>query len=469
MPGPPAVPETGPRRAAGPGTVRRRLGLFDATMLVMGGIVGAGIFINPYVVARDLPRPGWILGAWALGGAIALAGAFVYAELAARLPEAGGQYAYLREAYHPGVAFLYGWVLLLVIQTGGMAAVAVTFAAYVRELTGLPLSTAALAAGTLAVLALVNCLGVRAGSTVQSALMVLKILAIVGLVAAGAWFVAGHGEAGAAAAGGTPTVAAGRTGPAGAGLLVALGAAMVPVLFAYGGWQTASFVAEEVRAPRRNLPRALVLGVAGVVVLYLAVNAVCVAVLGPAGLAASTTPASAVMERALGIAGARWIAVGIALSTLGFLSQSVLTAPRVYYAMGRDGLFFRAVGRLDRRHGVPVAAIALQAVLAIAIALSGRYDQILSYVVSMDFLFFGLTATCLFAFRRREAAAARGPDAPLARVPGHPVTTVLFVAACWLVVAATFARYPVNSLVGLGILVAGVPVYLAWRRGAGAA
>jgi len=437
------------------------VGLFDATMLVMGGIVGAGIFINPYVVARELPQPGWILGAWALGGAIALLGAFVYAELAARMPEAGGQYAYLREAYHPGVAFLYGWVLLLVIQTGGMAAVAVTFATYFLKLTDLPLSAAAVAALALAALAVVNCLGVRAGSAVQSALMVLKIVAILGLVAGGAWFVFGGGtvEEGAAAAASSGDAA----GPTGVGLLFAVGAAMVPVLFAYGGWQTTNFVAEEVREPRRNLPRALIFGVSGVVLLYLAVNWVCVAVLGPVGLAATTTPASAVMERALGTAGGRWIAVGIAVSTLGFLSQSILTAPRVYYAMGRDGLFFRAVGRLDRRHGAPVAAILLQAAMAIVIAMSGRYDQILSYVVSMDFLFFGLTATCLLVFRHRERVGGVVAEVG-ARVPGHPWTTLLFAVACWLVVGATFARYPVNSLLGLGILLAGVPVYLAWRR-----
>jgi APA family basic amino acid/polyamine antiporter len=350
-----------------------------------------------------------------------------------------------------------------VIQTGGMAAVAVTFAAYFLELTGLKLSAAVLAAVTLAVLAGINCLGVRAGSTVQSGLMVLKIVAILGLVAGGAWFVGAGGRGTAAGAAAGPSTATGAD-PSGVGLLFALGAAMVPVLFAYGGWQTTNFIAEEVRAPRRNLPRALVLGVTGVVLLYLAVNWVLVAVLGPAGLAASTTPASAVMERALGTAGARWIAVGIAVSTLGFLSQSILTAPRVYYAMGRDGLFFRAVGRLDPRHGVPVAAILLQAAMAIVIALSGRYDQILSYVVSMDFLFFGLTATCLFVFRRREGSGGAAPAEPGARVPGHPWTTALFVTACWLVVSATFARYPVNSLIGLGILLAGVPVYLAWRR-----
>lgn len=456
----------------------RKVGPFDATMLVMGGIVGAGIFINPYVVARLVRSPGGILLAWAIGGAIALLGAFVYAELAARLPEAGGQYAYLRECYHPLVAFLYGWVLLLVIQTGGMAAVAVTFAAYFLEIVGLPFSdgaAAAVAAGTLVVLAVINCLGVKAGSRVQSALMVLKIAAILALVAAGAWYAVGTG----AAREGVPGAASGgpagpgaaldgtggaftRTGGALGGPVAGLAAAMVPVLFAYGGWQTASFVAEEVREPRRNLPRALVFGVLGVVALYLAVNAVCVAVLGPAGLAATRTPASAVMERALGPAGARWIAVGIAVSTLGFLSQAVLTAPRVYYAMGRDGLFFHGVGRLHPRTGVPVAAIALQAAMAVVIALSGRYEQILSYVVSMDFLFFGLTATCLFVFRRRAPAPEDGTRA--ARMPGHPVSTLLFVAACWTVVATTVARHPVNSAIGFAILATGVPAYLAWSR-----
>ncbi len=440
----------GKPRQGGGGDLVRGVGPFDATMLVMGGIVGAGIFINPSVVAREVHTPALILGAWAVGGLIALAGAFVYAELAARLPAAGGQYAYLREAYHPLVAFLYGWVLLLVIQTGGMAAVAVTFAAYALELTGLALSPAAVAIVALVGLALVNCLGVKAGSSVQSGLMVAKIVAILALVAGGAWFLARG-----AAAPAVPVPVAHR-GPLGA-----FGAAMVPVLFAYGGWQTANFVAEEVREPRRNLPRALVAGVVGVVVLYLAVNAVCVAVLGPGGLAATATPASAVMERAFGPSGGRFLAAGIALSTLGFLSQSVLTAPRVYFAMARDGVFFRSVGWLDPRRGVPTVAILLQAAMAVVIALSGRYEQILGYVVSMDFLFFGLTATCLFALRRRPPEdAGRGP---LARVPGHPVTTLLFVAACWLVVGATVVRYPLDTAIGMGLLAVGVPVYFVWR------
>jgi APA family basic amino acid/polyamine antiporter len=434
------------------------LGLFDATMIVMGGIVGAGIFINPYVVARQVHTPALILGAWLLGGLIALAGAFIYAELAARLPQVGGQYAYLREAYHPAVAFLYGWALLLVVQTGGMAVVAVTFARYLLELPRAPLAEWLVATLALAALTAVNCLGVRAGSTVQSALMVMKIAVIAALVACGELFAAG------APADGRGVL----DRPASFDLLTAVGAAMVPVLFAYGGWQTANFVADEVREPRKNLPRGLLIGVAGVAALYTAVNFVYVLALGPEGLARATAPASAMMRVALGQRGAALIAVGIAVSTLGFLSQSILTAPRVYFAMARDGLFFRSVAWLDPRTRVPVVAIVLQGAWAIVIALSGRYEQILNYVVSMDFLFFGLTATCLFVFRRREARAspANGANAEATpyQMPGHPVTTALFIAACWLVVANTLYKYPGNTAIGMGILLAGIPVYFLWER-----
>lgn len=322
-----------PQIPTGPSGLAARLGLFDATMIVMGGIIGSGIFINPYVVARQLHTASLILGAWVIGGMIALAGAFIYSELAARMPKVGGQYAYLREAYHPALAFLYGWVLLLVIQTGGMAAVAVTFAKYFLELTGLHVSEGLVATLALGLLTAINCLGVRAGSTVQSTLMVLKIFAIGALVGCGAWFLMRSGTPA------TPVKSMLLDRPVSFDLVTAMGAALVPVLFAYGGWQTANFVAEEVREPRKNLPRALVIGVIGVVLLYLSVNIVCVYVLGPAGLAAATTPASAVMRVAWGPRGAALIAVGIAVSALGFLSQSILTAPRVYFAMAEDGLF----------------------------------------------------------------------------------------------------------------------------------
>ncbi len=431
-----------------PAQLLRRVGLFDATMIVMGGIVGAGIFINPYVVARQVHTPVLILGVWVAGGVVAMLGAFIYAELAARMPKVGGQYAYLRDAFHPLAGFLYGWVLLLVIQTGGMAAVTITFARYFLELTGWPISEKLVAVVTITALTVVNCLGVKAGSRVQSVLMLLKIGAIGTLVLAGLFLVRAP----------YPVTHPVLDRPLSVDLVTALGAAMVPVLFAFGGWQTANFIATEIKDPRRNLSRALVLGVAGVIVLYFGVNYVCVRALGAEGLAASTVPASTVMRLTLGSTGARLIALGIAVSTLGFLSQSVLTAPRVYFAMASDGLFFRAVARVDAKTHVPVLAIVMQSVLTLVIALSGSYEKILNYVVSIDFIFFGLTGASLFVFRRRD------PNAEGYRVPGHPWTTAVFVASCWLVVGNTIYRYPANTALGLGILALGVPVYWYWAK-----
>lgn len=428
----------------------RRLGLFDATMIVMGGIIGSGIFINPYVVARQVKSPFLILGVWALGGLLALAAAFIWAELASRRPDVGGQYAYLREAFHPSVAFLYGWVLLLVIQTGGMAAVAVTFSRYFLEMAPLPLSDSLLAAVVLAVLTIINCLGVRAGSTVQSIFMVLKIVAIVALVVCG--LIITNSATPPAANNSAPSL----------DMLTAIGAAMVPVLFAYGGWQTATFLAGEIKEPEKNLPRGLILGVVGVIVLYLSANFVYLKVLGADGLAATTAPASDVMRRALGNFGARAIAAGIAISTVGFLSQSMLTAPRVYFAMARDGLFFKSVAKVHPTTRAPLVAIILQGAFASIIALWGRYEQILNYVVSMDFIFFGLTACCIFIFRKR--AFADNGNRRITKVPGHPFTTAIFVAACWLVVINTIYRYPSNTLIGVAILVAGFPAYIFWRK-----
>jgi APA family basic amino acid/polyamine antiporter len=470
---------------AKPPTLARRLGLFDATMIVMGGIIGSGIFMNPSVVARHVATPFLILFVWALGGLIALVAAFIWAELAALRPAVGGQYAYLRDAYHPLIAFLYGWGLLLVIQTGGMAAVAVTFARYFIELTHVPLSDSMVAVLALGSLTIINCLGVRAGSTVQSLLMVLKIIAILALIVCGLFVTAPEMvESTNPAGSGGIGVTAGGLGFSPLNYLTVIGAAMVPVLFAYGGWQTASFVSGEIREPRKNLPRALIIGVTGVVLLYLAVNFVCVYALGVSGLANTTTPASDVMRLALGPTGARAIAAGIAISTLGFLSQGMLTAPRVYFAMAEDGLFFKSVGKLHPRSKVPILAIALQGLMAIAIALWGKYEQILNYVVSVDFIFFGATALCIFIFRRRAVVQPSGrpsttresskalPDAratapndarSITTVPGHPVTTALFVAICWLVVINTVYRYPGNTLIGLGILLAGIPAFYFWR------
>jgi APA family basic amino acid/polyamine antiporter len=423
----------------------RRLGAFDATMIVMGGIIGSGIFINPAVVARQVHTPALIAGAWIAGGVIALLGAFAYAELAALRPETGGQYAYLRDAYHPSVAFMYGWALLLVVQSGGMAAVAATFARYTNELTGAALPDWSIAVATLAVLTIINCLGVRSGSNTQNLLMLLKLAAIVMLIVAGFALLRPHANPRAI-----------LDAPLSADLIGRIGAAMTPVMFAYGGWQTASFISGELTNPKRDLVIGLLAGVAGVIAVYVIVNIVCVRALGVDGLAATTTPASAVMRQALGERGARLIAAGIAISTLGFLSQSMLTAPRVYYAMASDGVFFRSVARISERTQVPVVAIALQGVVAMIITLSGTYEQILGYVVSTDFIFFGLTGLAVFVFRRRLPPASF-------RTPGHPVTTAIFTAACWVVVAATLIKSPRDSLIGFAVLAAGLPAYAFWR------
>jgi APA family basic amino acid/polyamine antiporter len=430
-------------------SLARRLGLLDATMIVMGGIIGSGIFINPYIVARQLHTPALILGAWAIGGFVALSGGFIWAELAARMPQLGGQYAYLKEAYHPGVAFIYGWTLLLVIQTGGMAAVAVTFARYFLQVTKFDIGDGTIAVLVLALLTLINCFGVRAGSTAQNILMATKICAIAALVGCGLVF------------GGKPhpMLATAAVQPMSWDLVRAGGAALTPIAFSYGGWQTATFMSAELRDPRRDLTRGLVIGVLGVVILYLAVNFVYLRVLGPEGLAATTTPASTSIETAIGPRGATFAALAIAISTLGFLSQGMLTAPRVYFAMAEDGLFFRSVATVSKVTQAPVVAIALQGALAIIIALSGRYEQILNYVTSSDFIFFGLTGASLFVMRSRQ----RSESATGYRVPGHPWTTALFVLACALIVLGTVYSHPRDSLTGWLILASGIPVYLLWR------
>jgi APA family basic amino acid/polyamine antiporter len=433
-----------------------KLGLFDATMIVMGGVIGSGIFVNPAVVARHLHSPVLILGAWVVGGLLALMGAMIYAELGAILPKAGGSYAYLHDGFHPLLGFLYGWFSLLVINAGGTAAVALVFAKYSSVLSPIAVPERAFAAGTILLLAAINCLGVRFGSNLQSTLMILRAAAILALIAAGIgwYFLASN----AASLAWRPVLGK----PVSDDLVTAAGAAMIPVFFAYGGWQTANFLAAEIREPRKNLPRALVLGTLGVIALYVGVAFACLAVLDPEGLARTSTPASDVMQRILGSKGAAFLAMGIAISTLGFLSQSVLTYPRVFFAMAADRVFPAGVAHVNARTQVPVVAILLTSLLTVTVILVGHYDAILVYVESVDGLFFGLSALALFVFRKRAKAAGL---AVAFRAPGHPWTTILFVAAYWLVVANSFYRYRQNALIVLGILLAGLPLYFYWSRG----
>ena len=434
--------------------LRVAIGFPSAVMLVMGGIVGVGIFVNPAVVARGLHSPALVLAAWTLGGVIALLGAFVYAELAARMPATGGEYAYLRAAFGPLAGFLFGWTTLLVVQAGGMAAVTIIFAKNLDVLVGGGISQGAVVVGVLAGLAAINCLGVRSGNGVQTSLGALKIVVIAAVVVAGL-LLAPH-------LGATP-----RATPDGSlkpNFVKSFGAAMIPVVFSYGGWQTANYVAGEMKDPGRNLARALVAGVIAVIALYLLVNIAMLRGLGVGALGATLTPTSDVLQRAVGGPGARLAAAAIALSAIAFLSQAMLTGPRVYFAMARDGLFFRQVGDVARASRAPVIAIVLQAAWTGVLALSGSYEQILSYVIAMNFLFFGLSASCLFVFRRRERAAGSTMDAEGFRAPWHPWTTGAFILACVLVVASSFWAYPVNSVIGYAIMLAGVPPYLYWRR-----
>jgi APA family basic amino acid/polyamine antiporter len=449
-----------------------QVGFFGATMMVMGGIVGSGIFINPYVVAQLARTPSAILGAWVLGGALALAGAFIWAELAARLPKVGGQYAYLCEAYHPIAGFLYGWVSLLVISAGGTAAVAVTFAYYYQDLAGPVIPAKAVAIGVVLLLAVVNCLGVRLASGVQSILMVARIAAIGLLVVSGAWFAASH-----RASPGLQRVEPWHALPSHQLSLSELSifcAALIPVMFAYGGWQTSSYIAEEIRDSRRKLPLAILAGVACVILLYVSVNIIYVRVLGPSGLAETSTPASAVARTVFGSRGAAWIASAIALSALGFLSQSALTYPRMYYAMASDGLLPGIFSTIGPEARVPVAAILLQAFVTIVVIGLGSFEQILSYVVVMDWLFFGLTACSIFVFRARErkqltqCTAMHSPDLGAAaawRVPLHPWTTTIFAVTSGMIVVNTIYKYPRNAGVAVCILFAGIPCYFLMRRG----
>jgi APA family basic amino acid/polyamine antiporter len=415
-------------------------------MVVIGGIIGSGIFINPYLVARALDTPALVLAAWALGGGVAIAGAFAYAELGRLLPRAGGQYVYLREAWHPVVGFLYGWALLFMIETGAIAAVAITFAEYALRLVGsTTVSPQPVAVGAIVLLSVVNYLGVKPGSRVLNVLVVLKVAALAVLIVF-AWFQpAMPGWLSAARIDDTPTTA------------LSFGAALIPILFAYGGWQVANYVAEEMRDPERHLPRALILGTLAVVAIYLLVNVAYLRTLGLDGLAATTTPAAEASGRWLGAGGERFVSAAIAVSTFGFLNLSVLAPTRVYYAMAADGAFFPALAKLHPRFGTPGGAIILQSAWAIALALTGEYGDLLDTVVFADWIFFGLTVAGLFVLRPRFGESAGY------RTPGYPWLPGLFVAVSAVVVYSTIQEAPMRSAVGAGLLLAGIPVFYVFK------
>lgn len=414
-------------------------------MIVIGGIIGSGIFINPYLVARALDTPLLVLGAWVAGGAVALAGAFAYAELGQRLPKAGGQYVYLSEAWHPLVGFLYGWALLFMIETGAMAAVAITFAQYASRMVGGDGGDPRLiAVASIVVLSVVNYFGVKPGSRVLNVFVVLKVAALAALIlfawsgpAAPEWLSAPRVDD-------TPSTA------------LTFGVALIPILFAYGGWQVANYVAEEMHDPRRHLPISLIVGTIIVVAVYLLANVAYMRTLGLEGLAATETPAAEVAGRWFGGMGERLIAGAIAISTFGFLNLAILAPTRVYFAMARDGAFVPALARLHPKYQTPAAAIALQSAWAILLTLSGTYGDLLNTVVFADWIFFGLTVAGLFVLRRRTTTDGF-------RTPLYPILPAAFVCVAIVVVYSVVSTDPWRSAAGAGLLAAGIPVYYFFR------
>ena len=431
----------------------RRLGTFDVALIVLGSVIGSGIFRTPSVVAQRAPMPAIIVAVWIAGGIVALCGAVGVGELAARRPTECGVYAQLRDAFHPVVGFAYGWSGLLALYSGGLAAAAILFAGYFVAFTGLPIPAGVVAAVSLVLLALLNAFGVRQGATAQNVLTALKLAP---LLALGVAALVVHPPAQ------SQSLVTAPLGPLGMAGIFAV--AIIPVLFAYTGAQVANFVTEETKSAAQALPLGLTLGMIGVGIVYVLVNVGCLRLLGAAGLARTDVPFADAMTHVTGSLGIRLTSIAIALSTLGFMSTRMLTVPRLYHAMAADGLFFRSVAWINPRTHVPVVAIALQAVVAIGIALSSTYAHIINFVVVIAYGFGGMLGIALFIFRARDRRAGV-PAADGFRAPWHPVSTLVFVLASFGVAIATCIAYPLDGLFGLAVVLSAVPVYLFWSRG----
>lgn len=424
----------------------RRLGVWDASMVVVGGVIGSGIFLTPAAIAQQTSSSAEQMLAWAIGGVIALVGALCYAELGARRPTAGGGYVYLREAFGLIVAFVYGWNLLVVNHSGAIAAVATVFVEYAGAAIGVtPADPRPYAVGTIVFLTGINWFGIRAGSLVQNILTVLKLLAISVLIVVGL------------SARGAPAPVA---PPAPMNPLMMIGALM-PVLFSYGGWYYVNDIAGEIRDPQRNLPRSLIFGMLLVAACYLLANAAYLAVLGHDGLAASKAPAADLMRHVLGEPGARLIAAGIAISTLGFCNISVIGAARVFQVMGADGVFFRSAGRLHPRWRSPNVALLLLACWSCALALTGTFNELLNYSTVGDWLGMAAVIATLFWYHRHESATR---DPVSFRVPLFPVLPLAFLVVVMWIVSATVIDHPADAGMGVLITLLGLPVYFFWSR-----
>lgn len=426
----------------------RRLGVWDAAMIVIGGVIGAGIFRTPATIAERTSGGAQMMTLWLIGGLVTLAGALCFAELGARRPQAGGTYIYLREAWGPLPAFLCGWTIALIIYPGNVAAVATTFADYLCPVLGLaPVFVQPLAVAAIVFIVSINLFGVRAGAWVQNIFTVLKLLAIALLVMVG--LVLARTRLGLAFAPPEKIDLSNWT----------LVGAMMPVMFAYGGFNYVNNLAGEVRDPQRSLPRALGLGMLGVIACYVLVNLAYLVGLGHAGLAASQAPAADVMSRMFGARGATVIALGIACSTFGYCNVALAGGARVLQTMGADGLFFPAVGRVDPRFHVPRLALVVLGAWSIVLTLSGTFSQLLNYATVGDWLSYAAGIATLFWYRRHRA-----DEAVSYRVPWFPLLPMVFIAMVFVVVAVTAIHAPGDAGMSLLIIALGVPAFYGWRR-----
>lgn len=432
--------------------LRKELTLYGLTMVAIGSCIGSGIFLTPGQIAANLPSPPMILLVWIIGGVIALTGALSFAELGAQFPQAGGVYVYLKEGYGPLAGFLYGWGYLLVINSGAIAALTIAFASYAAFV--IPMSDTArtlTAVGAIVVVTVVNVVRVKAAEVFSNLFTGLKLLGIAALIVVG--FVAGSPDT--MQMGATADVAAGS--PMGA---AAFGLALIGVLWSYGGWQHASYVAGEAIDAPRTVPRAMVLGAGVVTAAYLLTNLAYLFLLPVPDLAASTSVAADAVGRVFPFGGTA-IAVMIAISVFGTAGIYTLSAPRIYYAMAADGMFFPSLARVHPTFRTPVNAILVQSGWAILLLLFwGTFEDVITYVVFIDWIFFAMAAGCVFIFRRRRSAAERPYS-----TWGYPVTPLVFITISGLFVLNTLVERPLQAGVGLLFTGMGVAAYLGFRRG----
>ena len=431
----------------------RVLSLWDVVMIVIGGVIGSGIFLSPSEIAAAVPAPLLMLAVWVVGGLFSFFGAVAFAELGAAMPEAGGVYVYLREAYGPLLSFLFGWTLFLVIDSGSIATLAVAFSHNIlprfAEMT--PLVKKLVAAAFVVFLGAVNYIGVRWGSRLQNLLTYIKTAAI-GLIVVGVFFFArSHGS--------VRNFVEPSPGPFNFGLLGAFGVGLVASLWAYKGWESATYSAGEVKDPRRNLPLGILIGTVAVIALYVAANLAYLYVLPVGRIAASEgRVALDVMEIFSGPFGASLITFLILFSILGAANQNMLCSPRVYFAMARDGMFFKRIAECHPKFLTPHVSIIAITVWSVVLTLTGTFRQLFTYVIFGEWVFFGLTVAAVIVLRKKRPDLER----PY-KTWGYPVTPVVFILAALYIAAASLLSAFWNALAGLGIICLGIPAYLYWK------